>query len=175
MPASRQSLSATPTSLISTIRVAVGVPNGGQASAATLDALGQARRTLLDAGATDAGDPPDWLARSRDLTERYWSRAHRTGQQVDRDLADWDDFRTRSLDQTSDVDVIVTPTVPHSAPVHRHMTVDDYLYCLPPSLTGAPAISIPLANGSVQVVARRWEDHVAVAVARKLAFAQSAW
>jgi Asp-tRNA(Asn)/Glu-tRNA(Gln) amidotransferase A subunit family amidase len=46
------------------------------------------------------------------------------------------------------------------------MTVEDYLFCLPASLTGAPAITVPVGDGAVQVIGHRWRDDVAVAVAR---------
>jgi Asp-tRNA(Asn)/Glu-tRNA(Gln) amidotransferase A subunit family amidase len=54
------------------------------------------------------------------------------------------------------------------APLHREMRTEDYVFCLPPSLTGAPAITVPVGDGAVQVIAPRWSDHVAVAVARVL-------
>ena len=76
--------------------------------------------------------------------------------------------RDDALRALRDVDVVVTPTVPHTAPPHRDMRTDDYAFCLPASLTGAPAVSVPVGAGAVQVVAPRWYDHVAVAVARLL-------
>ncbi len=153
---------------LSSLRVAIGVPAGGHVSAVMGRAIDWSHDVLVDAGVAAAGDPPDWLGRARDVTERYWSRWQRSGAEVDLDLFAWDDFRRWSLDQTAAIDVIVTPTVSDVAPVHRDMTTEDYLFCLPPSLTGAPAISVPVAGGAVQVIARRWDDHVAVAVAATL-------
>lgn len=66
---------------------------------------------------------------------------------------------------TAGIDVIITPTVGEMAPLHREMRTEDYLFCLPAILTGAPAITVPVGPGAVQVVARRWQDHVAAAVA----------
>ena len=153
---------------LSSLRVAIGVPAGGHVSRVMGSAVDWSRAVLVDAGVADAGDPPDWLARAKDVTERYWSRWLRSGAEVDLDLFEWDDFRRWGLDQTAAIDVIVTPTVSDVAPVHRDMTTEDYLYCLPPSLTGAPAISVPVVGGAVQVIARRWDDHVAIAVAMAL-------
>ncbi len=74
-----------------------------------------------------------------------------------------------TLIETSRYDLIITPTVAENAPLHRAMVTDDYLFCLPASLTGAPAISMPVGEGAVQIIAHRWADHVAVAAARSIA------
>jgi Asp-tRNA(Asn)/Glu-tRNA(Gln) amidotransferase A subunit family amidase len=121
---------------------------------------------VSEAGATDAGAPPDWLDEARRITEAYWSRRRRTGVQVDQELDDWDVFRTHVLTATRTIDAIITPTVGEMAPPHRDMETGDYAFCLPASLTGAPAISVPVGDGAVQVIAHRWRDDVAVAVAR---------
>jgi Asp-tRNA(Asn)/Glu-tRNA(Gln) amidotransferase A subunit family amidase len=129
-------------------------------------ALAEAEQAVRTEGAADAGPPPDWLGEARRITEAYWGRRRRTGEQVDHDLDDWDLFRSRVLADMSDVDAVITPTVQDVAPAHREMSVDDYVFCLPASLTGAPAITVPVGDGAVQVVAHRWRDDVAVAVAR---------
>jgi amidase len=149
-----------------TLRAAVGSPGGAAVSPAVADALDRARAAVAGAGAKDAGDPPDWLDESRRITEAYWSRRRRSGAQVDQDLDDWDVFRTQVLAATSALDVIITPTVRDMAPPHRDMEVEDYAFCLPASLTGAPAISVPVGDAAVQVIAHRWRDEVAVAVGR---------
>lgn len=151
---------------VSALRVSVGSPGGAAVDERVESALELARRVLGDAGARDAGPPPDWLAEARRVTQAYWQRSRRTGSEVANDLEDWDAFRRRALEETSEVDVLVTPTVREMAPEHREMRVGDYLHCLPASLLGAPAISVPVGTGAVQVVAKRWSDHVAVAVAR---------
>ena len=157
---------------VSTLRIAVGSPGGAEVDAAVTAALAQAGDVLRATGAADGGPPPDWLDEARRITEAYWSRAWRTGAQVEQDLFDWDRFRRRALVETSHVDVVVTPTAPEVAPLHREMRTEDHLFCLPASLTGAPAITVPVGDGAVQVMAHRWSDHVAVAVARVLEAAQ---
>lgn len=151
---------------VGSLRIAVGSPGGSPISTVMQAALDTARDALGEAGAVTAGPPPDWLDEARRITEAYWGRDRRTGEQVDQNLFDWDRFRQHVSIVTRDIDVIVTPTVADIAPAHRDMVTEDYLFCLPASLTGAPAISVPVGDGAVQVIARRWSDHVAVAVAR---------
>lgn len=151
---------------VSALRVSVGSPGEAVVDQHVRSALELARRALSDAGARDAGPPPDWLAEARRVTQAYWQRAERSGSEVAQDLQDWDAFRRQALEETREVDVLVTPTVREMAPDHRQMRVGDYLHCLPASLLGAPAISVPAGRGAVQVIAKRWSDHVAVAVAR---------
>lgn len=145
--------------------VAVGSPGGREVSPAVASALDEVAAILQRTGSSLVGPPPDWLDESRRITEAYWTRSQRTGEQIERDLFNWDRFRRRVLLDTKGVDVMVTPTVAEMAPLHREMRTEDYLFCLPASLTGAPAISLPVGQGAVQVIARRWQDHVAVAVA----------
>ena len=153
---------------VTSLRIAVGSPGGAEVAAPVSAALAQAGDVLRGTGAVVRGSPPDWLGEARRITEAHWSRARRTGEQVERELFDWDRFRRRVLLETSDVDVVVTPTVPEMAPLHREMRTEDYVFCLPASLTGAPAVTVPVGDGAVQVIASRWSDHVAVAVARVL-------
>jgi Asp-tRNA(Asn)/Glu-tRNA(Gln) amidotransferase A subunit family amidase len=150
---------------VSSLRAAVGTPAGQEVSPAVAAALDVARDAVQAAGATVVGPPPSLLGEARRITEAYWARRRRTGAQVDQDLEDWDRFRERASADLRGLDVVIQPTVAHLAPAHRDMTVDDYIFCLPASLTGAPAISVPVGDAAVQVVAPRWADHVAVAVA----------
>lgn len=157
------------------LRVCVDSPADAPVSDEVADALAAVRQVLADVGATDAGRPPDWLDEARRVTEAYWERVHRSGRQVEQDLLDWDLFRRHALRQLQDVHVVITPTVPHMAPPHRGMRVKDYLFCLPASLLGAPAITVPVGRGAVHVMAKRWCDHVAVAVARTVESAVPRW
>ena len=153
---------------LSALRFAIGSPGGTEISPVMEAALDRVAEIVKSVGASVVGEPPDWLTESRRITEAYWNRAERTGRQIDQDLMDWDRFRRRVLLDTEHVDVIVTPTVVDTAPLHRPMKTTDYLFCLPPSLTGAPALSVPVGAGAVQVIGRRWFDHVAVAAARMI-------
>ncbi len=150
------------------LRMAIGVPSGVDVAPVVRDALEQARVALRAAGARDAGPPPNWLDDARAVTQAYWDRRDRPGSQVADDLFAWDRFRRYVLQATREVDVVVTPTVAGTAPPHRAMRTEDYLLCLPASLAGAPSVSVPVGGSAVQVITRRWEDHIAVAVARVL-------
>lgn len=150
---------------VSSLRVAVGSPGGREVCPAVASALTRVTATLQEAGSSLVGPPPDWLDEARRITEAYWARSERTGAQIEQDLFDLDRFRRRVMLDTTGIDVIITPTVADTAPLHREMRTEDYLFCLPASLTGAPAITVPVGSGAVQVIARRWQDHVAAAVA----------
>lgn len=150
---------------VSSLSVAVGSPGGRDVCPAVASALDRVAASLQQIGASLVGPPPDWLDEGRRITEAYWARSARTGAQIEQDLFDWDRFRRRVMLDTEGIDVMITPTVADMAPLHREMRTEDYLFCLPASLTGAPAITVPVGRAAVQVVARRWHDHVAVAVA----------
>ncbi|MFA9563111.1 MAG: amidase family protein, partial [Acidimicrobiales bacterium] len=103
---------------------------------------------------------------------RYWRRAALSGAEADQQLRDWDRYVRRVSRAARDVDVILSPVVADVAPVRRDMVGEDYGWTLPWSLSGWPAVSVPFGvDGStglplaVQVVATRWHDHVALAVA----------
>src|SRR5215467_5688957 len=63
---------------------------------------------------------------------------------------------------------------PLAAPLHRPVTGDDFVFTLPASLTGSPAVTIPAGRDpsglpiGVQLVGRPWEDHRVLAAARLL-------
>lgn len=147
------------------LRISVGVPGGARVAPEVSRALDVAAGVVSAAGAAIGPEPPDWLDEARRISEAYWARAERTGAQVEEDLADWDRFRSQSMRSMRGVDVLVVPTVTEMAPLHRTMRTDDYVHCLPVSLLGAPAVSVPVGDGAVQVIAHRWRDHLAAAVA----------
>ena len=127
---------------------------------------------LVSGGATAVvGLPPSIVDEAADVTRRYWLRSSLTGPEADRLLLDWDRFRRRMLTASAGFDVLVTPVVAEPAPRRRPMTGDDYLWTLPWSLTGWPAMSLPWGRSddglslAIQVVAPAWHDHVVVAVA----------
>ena len=118
-----------------------------------------------------AGPSPAIVDEAADVTRRYWSRSSLTGPESDRLLLDWDRFRRRLLAASAGFDALVSPVVAEPAPRRRAMTGDDYLWTLPWSLTGWPALSLPWGTSddglplAVQVVAPAWQDHVVIAVA----------
>jgi amidase len=129
---------------------------------------------LADAGAQIARDAvPDGRDESLDITRRYWNRLTLDGVAQVALLWDWDRFRRRLLVAMADVDAVVLPATTEPAPPWRESIETDYVWQLPWSLTGSPAVVVPFGvdatNGlplSVQIVAKRWDDHIALAVAR---------
>ena len=143
---------------------------------ATSDAVARAAADLVRLGATDVGAAvPLDLSESLDITRRYWTRASLTGAECEQQLGDWDRFASRMLRAASDFDVVLSPVVADVAPLHRELVGEDYVFTLPWSLTGWPALSLPFGFDpstrlplAVQIAAPRWQDHVVLAVAAVL-------
>ena len=109
------------------------------------------------------------------MTTRYWTRKGNglAGAEVERHLVDWDRYRKRMLRAHREVDAVLTPITESIAPPHRPMVGVDYAFALPASLTGAPAVVLPVAEDAgmpigVQIVGRPWQDHVALHIAEIL-------
>jgi amidase len=156
---------------VARLRVAWFTHDGpGQPSAAVAAEVERAVSALASAGATilDGAVPPH-LADAFDITQRYWTRRARSGPEADDLLWDWDRFRRRQLVFSSTVDLVVCPATPDVA--SRVSPVGgDYVFMLPASLTGAPAVTVPTAfDGAlpigIQLVGRKWEDATVLAAA----------
>jgi amidase len=126
-------------------------------------------------GATVVGEVSQYFDEAFDITVRYWKRKENAlpRDDAERHLVDWDRYRTRMLVAHDGVDTVVMPATASVAPPHRAMTAEDYIFTMPASLTGAPAVVVPVAEDdglpiAVQVVAARWRDHVALRVAGAL-------
>jgi amidase len=138
---------------------------GGEPTGPALDALAAAGAAIVEEPLPDVRDE------ALELTRRYWRRSQLTGEENVALLWDWDRFRRRLLLATARVDVLLTPAAEGPAPPWRESIDTDYRWTLPWSLTGAPAVVVPVAvrEGlpvAVQVVGRPWQDHVALAAAR---------
>ncbi len=137
--------------------------------------LEAAKQHLLALGAIEAGGPPaSHHDEAADITRRYWTREQLSGRDNDRLLWDWDRYRRRMLVAAQEFDVLLTPSADGPAPLARPLDEHDYRWTLAWSLTGWPALSLPWGSSAeglpiaLQVVGRRWEDHVVVAVAQAL-------
>jgi amidase len=163
------------------LRVAVVAGDGAWTPAAsTRAAVSRAIDHLCAAGASVIDDGlPVHLDESLDITLRYWRRAAHdpalAGADVDAQLRDWDRFASRMTRAAERFDVVIGPVVREVAPIARPLTGDDFVFTLPWSLTGWPAISLPAGSDpdtglplAVQIAAPRWCDHVALAVAAHL-------
>jgi amidase len=138
-------------------------------------AVARAVAVLVGSGAEDVGEVALRLDESLDVTQRYWQRAFGVldASDTERQLADWDRYRSRMLRTMQAVDVVVMPATRTTAPLHRAMDNLDFIYTLPASLTGAPAVVVPVGTVdglpiAVQVLARPWRDDVALRVAMAL-------
>ncbi|MCO1657908.1 amidase [Pseudonocardia humida] len=160
------------------LRVAVA---GGSAAwrpaPEVLAAVERAAATLEAAGARRVPWPLDWLPDAWEITRGYWARATGrpglTGADVQRQLWDWDRFRTRALRAMAGVDVLVMPVALRTAPPHDEPDdLEAFVCTLPASLSGSPALALPVGADAaglplaVQLVGRPWEDHVVLAAGR---------
>jgi len=72
------------------------------------------------------------------------------------------------------VDFLLTPACLEPAPESRAITAEDFIFTLPASLTGSPAVAIPAGTDArglalvVQLIGRPWEDHRVLAAAKLL-------
>jgi amidase len=143
---------------------------GWEPEDAIASAVEDATRALVSRGARPVDPPPRHLDESLDITRRYWRRRELSGEEAARQLWDWDRFRRRMTMWAEAIDVLVMPATPMRAPVMRPTEEEDYAFTLPASLTGWPAVTVPVgvADGlpvAVQIVATAWNDHIALAAA----------
>jgi amidase len=154
-----------------------------------VDSVAEACRSavaaLVEAGMTRVEWTWPWLSDGRDVTTGYWQRMGRSGTDAARQLWEWDRFRRRFLVASADVDILVSPVAADVAPRrtdidarrnadgHVDLT-DDFVFTLPASLTGSPALSVPMGHDAdglplaVQLIGRPWEDASVLAAARAL-------
>ena len=161
---------------ISTLRIAVVDESSWRPADSTVVAVRGATALLHEAGATiHESALPTHLDESLEITQRYWGRTGLSGFEVDRQLRDWDRFRIAITRASSNFDAVIGPVVADIAPIARPITGEDYVFTLPWSLTGWPAISLPFGHDqatglptAVQIAAPQWDDHVVLAIARWL-------
>ncbi len=146
---------------------------GGWTASGDLTAAVERAAAILEAaGPRRVAWTAPWLEAALDITRRYWRRAEMAGSDVERQLIDWDRFREDYLTASEHVDILLTPVTPETAPLHRELTGEDFVFTLPASLTGSPAIAVPFGldpHGmpmSIQIIGRPWEDQRVLAVAR---------
>ncbi len=145
-------------------------------AASTAAAVDRAVSRLVGLGAISIGAVERLdLSESLDITQRYWTRVDLTGAECDRQLVEWDRFSGRMLRAATDFDIVLGPVVADVAPLHRRLVGDDYVFTLPWSLAGWPALSLPFgvdpSTGlplAVQIAAVQWNDHIVLATAAAL-------
>ena len=156
-------------------RLRIGTMHGGDA-----DEVQTSLAALRAVGATVVDEPiPDVRDEALEITRRYWTRARRDGRANEQLLWDWDRFQRRMLRCMAPLDALLVPATTEPAPTWRESIDTDYVWQLPWSLTGSPAVVLPVARAgdlpvAVQIVALRWNDHVVLAVAQCIESAVSA-
>jgi amidase len=168
------------------LRVAATAENGlASPTAETVEMVSRAAEALSDAGAavSDARHPGG----GHELTIDVW-RSYGEGVSAGElysILRRWDAFRSEMLAWGERFDVIVCPVFAGPAPRHGETTVpgelDPTSYTTPWSLTGWPSATVRCGTSpeglplDVQVIAKPWRDHVALAVALELERALGGW
>lgn len=132
----------------------------------------QAVADLLDAeGALIRPAFPSSLSNARDITERYWAMSQSSGAQSIQLFSDWDQFRTAMLGFMADYDIILCPVDAAPATQLGETRPGLFSHTLPYSLAGWPCVVVRAGTDSaglpvgVQIVARPWHEHVALAAA----------
>jgi amidase len=164
-----------------------------QTTAETVAAVRSAARALADRGAQVTDAEPPRLAESIRITEAYWARPESTSlgewrppwdskltaNAIERSIFEWERF-ARSMSQfMSGYDLVLSPAAPRPAPRHGEEETSDYLYTLPYSLTRQPAVVVPFGVSpeglpiGIQLAAKPWRDHVAIAAAIALEASRS--
>src|SRR5439155_21993590 len=126
---------------------------------------------------------PPRLEEALRITQSYWQRPESvsfsrwlpyrettlSSEEVERSLFEWDRFRRNMLSFIEDYDLLICPVADGPAPPHGPATPEMYRYQLPYSLTGWPVSVVRCGTSpeglpiGVQLIARAWQDHVAIA------------
>lgn len=167
---------------------------GVSPSRAVVSAVHAAAGALRNTGASVNEASPPRLDESMPITVAYWSRVQSssltewtpyrpstlTADQIERSVFEWERFRASMLRFMDGYDVIVCPVATAIAPEHRALTGQDFIYMLPYSLTGYPVVVVRSGEADgmpigVQIIARPWHDHVALAAAKHVESALGGW
>lgn len=168
---------------------------GATSTGATMAAVRNAADALRHAGGSVEEAAPGLLEESLPITQAYWRRPESlelthwapprpstlTADEVEESLFRWDRFRRSMLAFFGRYDLIVCPVAAGPAPLLSDAVAGEtYLYTLPFSLTGNPAVVVRAGTEDglpigVQVVARNWEDATALAAAKVIERACGSW
>lgn len=143
-------------------------------------AVRAAARALSGAGCNVSEERPPSLGEAYQLTLAYWGRKHMNH---DRLYERWDAFRTAVLKFMSHYDLILSPVAPDVAPLLRVKPTGNHQlsYTVPYSLSGNPCVVVRAGTSpdnlpiGVQVIARNWQDAMALKAARSIERALGGW
>lgn len=164
-------------------------------TAAITAAVDDAVRAFANAGAEVRDGAPPRLEESLAITRAYWARPESmsleswrpprpsalSADEVERSLFEWDRLRRAFVQFMENVDLIVSPVATDVAPAREIALPEDFVYTLPWSLVGYPAVVVRAGASpdglpiGVQLIARPWHDHVALAAARYLQRTLGGW
>ena len=139
-----------------------------------------AAKALAAAGCTVTEERPPSLTDAWQVTLGYWGLKHMSHARMYRR---WDSFRSIILKFMSSFDLVLTPVAPDIAPLYRVKVISDhqFSYTVPYSLTGNPCVVVRAGTSpenlpiGVQIVARNWQDNVALRAARAVERALGGW
>jgi amidase len=170
--------------------------DGATCSSDVVHALSAAVAVLSQAHASVRTAVPPRIEESMAITRAYWARPESmstkawrpwgkstlNADDVERSLFEWDRLRRAFLGFMSEFDLIVCPVAATATPpTGAANRPEDYVYMLPFSLVGYPVAVVRAGTSSdgmpigVQVVARPWCEHVALAAARTIERALGGW
>jgi len=143
-------------------------------------AVRAAARALADQGCAVSEERLPSLTEAWQVTQGYWGLRRMSHERMYRR---WDAFRSTVLRFMDRFDLIVSPVAPDIAPLYRVKPVGDHMfsYTVPFSLSGNPCVVVRAGTSpenmpiGVQVVARNWNDLVALRAARAIERALGGW
>ena len=174
--------------------VRVVAERGATVTEACPSVMAQSRRLFGRIFSTDGGA---WIRRLLDKlgTQAIYPFLHWTDQHDDAPeataaaftalMAEWEQFRRRMLAFLQRYDVMLAPVHAYPALAHGELTSDEkspaFSYAQPYNLTGWPSVVVRAGTSAkglpigVQVVARPWQETVALAVARRIEEQLGGW
>jgi amidase len=147
---------------------------------AVASAVRSAATALAGAGCQITEERPPLLEEAHLLTLVQWGLRHMNQERLYRR---WDAFRSSMLAFTARFDLILCPVAPDVAPLYRtkNSPQHEFSYTIPYSLTGNPCVVVRAGASpqglpiGVQVVARNWNDDLALRGARAIEHALGGW
>ena len=171
------------------VRVALHTSmRGVNVTAETEQAVVRAADVLRDRGCTVAEMVPPRMEEALPITRAYWARrrsmslrdwkpAGEAGldeQHIERSIFEWERFSRTMAELMGMYDLLLTPPAPRPAPPHDAWDETEYIFTIPYSLTGQPAVVVPVGRSpeglpiGVQIVARKWRDDLVLSAAAVL-------
>jgi amidase len=149
-------------------------------AAATTATVRSAARALAAAGCVVTEERPPALTEAHAVTLAYWGQRRMSHERLYRR---WDAFRTGMLEFMARFDLVLSPVAPDAAPLFRAKLNGDhqFSYTIPYSLTGNPCVVVRAGTSpesmpiGVQVVARNWNDLVALRAAQAIERKLGGW